>query len=612
MTDTGPDLEGLCQEVLGEWRLLARHTTRRAGGEVLHVRNARGEEFAAKRHLNQRKHRREVHAYAHWVPNLAERAPRMVAADPTVPGILITAVPGQPAHRDGAGPSVMPDKEAGIHRQAGKLLQRLHSAEPGRSSPDPLSALGARLAQWLPDAWRLLTSEDIDLVSRCTADLAVADRLPLVPCHLDYQPRNWMIDVAGDLRVIDFEHARLDIAIRDLVRLEFRHWTERPDLREAFLDGYGRSLDDNERALLKACAAIDAVTAVVRGHARDDPVLTSQGRATLLRLRDQSETVNCRPPTQSARLAQHARVSPLPISRQLESPDIVGRDLALFRTRAYRFSDDPRHYVMAEWFEESFLTGSLPSPATLRYVRTGLAQLRADGRMPAFDPAVAEAEGLDAEVEIARRADYRYAMALSPREPELIVAIVGAPRSGTSHLVNVLARQQLFAYFTAASCWAWPVWNLLQVNRHLFTEVGDAVFAVDNKRTRTIPGLVMPAEAEDVYARAIPVYRHLAGHRYHIDPTGQGDLDVLCGGINAHLDYFNTQRFLTKSPFNSFRIPALENMWGTKVRYIHIVRDQSDSADSMMRNNFEYVVNGRLLSSIGLVSTGIVPDGHFP
>jgi hypothetical protein len=106
----------------------------------------------------------------------------------------------------------------------------------------------------------------------------------------------------------------------------------------------------------------------------------------------------------------------------------------------------------------------------------------------------------------------------------------------------------------------------------------------------------MPGEAEDIYARAVSVYRHLAGHRYELQPARAGDLDVLRGAVNAHLRYFDTPRFLTKSPFNSLRIPTLDALWGARARYIHIVRDQASTADSLRRNRLEYVHGGQLLS----------------
>jgi hypothetical protein len=89
--------------------------------------------------------------------------------------------------------------------------------------------------------------------------------------------------------------------------------------------------------------------------------------------------------------------------------------------------------------------------------------------------------------------------------PARIVVIVGAPRSGTSHLFNLLAATGSFAYFTTASCWAWPVRNLHQPGRRMFTTFSEStVLTVDNKKTRIIPGLVMPGEAEDIWHRAMP------------------------------------------------------------------------------------------------------------
>jgi hypothetical protein len=591
--DRDTALENLCQEVLGDWTLLTQHPTQRPGSHVWRVRNTDGQEFVAKRHLNQQKHQREDHAYTQWVPALSERAPRLIASEPRVPAIVMTAIPGEPADGGVTGSPPHPGSEADYHRQAGELLRRLHTTRAGPLTSEPPNPLSRRLEHWLPAAQLILTTDDIALVASCTACLADAKGVPLVPCHLDYQPRNWVIDRTGVLRIVDFEHARLDVAIRDIVRLEYRHWLGRPDLREAFYEGYATPLHDRDRALLKACAALDAVTAIVRGQAGNDPLLTAHGYTTLRQLRDGAETENHRKPL---RPRDGASPRSTIMATQLDDPDHVGRDLTLFRTRAYRFSDDPRHYVMAETAEEHFLSGKSLSPAVLTQIRYSLDQLRTNGRIPAFDPDSAAADGLDLELELARRGPHLYSTSLAAREPDLVVAIVGAPRSGTSHLVNVLARQHHFAYFTTASCWAWPVWNLHHSERHLFTEFGDVPLSVDNKRTRIIPSLVMPAEAEDVYARAIPVYRHMSGHRYAMDFSQQGDLGILRAGTQAHIKYFNSTSFLTKSPFHSFRIPAFERLWGTRMRYVHIARDRDDSALSMARNNFEYIVNDRVLS----------------
>jgi len=292
---------------------------------------------------------------------------------------------------------------------------------------------------------------------------------------------------------------------------------------------------------------------------------------------------------------RHSLVCDIPA--QLQDPDRLGRDLTLFRTRLYRFSDDPRHYLLAEHLEDRYLAGSPLRPATRRYITHCLQALRTSGEPPTFAADIARAEGLDLNTETAQREPFAYSRNLPGPTPRQIIVIVGAPRSGTSHLANLLAYQQHFAFFTTVSCWAWPIRNLHQPHRLLFTDVGDIVFTVDNKRTRTIPALVMPAEAEDIYARAIPVYRHIAAHRYHVVPAQYGNLAMLQGAVTAHLRFFNRSIFLTKSPFNSLRIPQLDTHWGTAARYVHIVRDQHQAAASMRRNRFEFIYEGRLLTA---------------
>ena len=283
---------------------------------------------------------------------------------------------------------------------------------------------------------------------------------------------------------------------------------------------------------------------------------------------------------------------------QLRTPDRVGRDLALLRTRLYRFSDDLRWYVLAEALEEHLLAGRQPQPATIDAVRACLEQIRRNGSPSAFRGALAIDEDIDIRTALAERAAYMWQQVPLVTPPSTVVIIVGAPRSGTSHLFNLLAATGKFAYLTTASCWAWPVRNLRQPGRQPFTEIGDAVLEVDNKRTRIIPGLVMPGEAEDIWHRAMPVYQHIRGHRYEISPEATAsDVRILQAGTHAHLALFRRTALLAKSPFSSFRIPQIERLWGNAVRYIHIIRDQREAADSMRRNHFEFTANGYLLTA---------------
>ncbi|MDQ3151848.1 MAG: aminoglycoside phosphotransferase family protein [Actinomycetota bacterium] len=268
-----------CRQVLGRCSVIGRHTPADSSNTVIRLRGGNGHSYIAKQHADRVKHDREVHAHVHWAPALGEQAARLVATDQALRVVLVTALPGRPHN-----PTGNPDIDGPIHQQAGALLRRLHSAEPATPLPDFARGMRTRLTSWLERSAGLLTSEEQALVRRHVDALAELPTPEGVPCHLDYQPRNWLIDPIAGLGVVDFEHARVDATVRDLVRLTFRHWRMQPVLRDAFFDGYGRRLDDVEDRVLTHCAALDAVTAIARAHVTNDSVLGVHGRTTLAEL----------------------------------------------------------------------------------------------------------------------------------------------------------------------------------------------------------------------------------------------------------------------------------------------------------------------------------------
>ncbi|MEU9305083.1 sulfotransferase [Streptomyces sp. NPDC048269] len=283
------------------------------------------------------------------------------------------------------------------------------------------------------------------------------------------------------------------------------------------------------------------------------------------------------------------------LADQLASPTPDGSAIALYRTRVYRFSDDPRHYVIAEAAEEKYASGHMPARETMAYITASLHQIRSGGSLLPYDPRIAAAEGIHMQQELDARTPY----APSPRpqgDTAATVFIVGAPRSGTSHLFNCLAYTGRYAYFTTASCWAWPVRNLRHPSRTSFETLDTSVLTVDNKKTRLVPGLVMPYESEDLYGRAIPAYRHLGGHTYDLAQASIHDAALLSSSIHAHRQQFSRSDFLTKSPFNSLRIPQIEEITGRRALYLNIQRDRSATADSMRRNHFRFRSNGANLT----------------
>lgn len=133
--------------------------------------------------------------------------------------------------------------------------------------------LADRGEQWLKLAEPVLPARERADIRAHLRDLAALGSLPAVPCHLDFTPRNLLRDPQGTVRVIDFEHARYDLAARDLVRLADRIWRDRPDLEDAFRTHYG-ALSEMDRQVIEHCTHLDALTSAVRATGRALPVGT--------------------------------------------------------------------------------------------------------------------------------------------------------------------------------------------------------------------------------------------------------------------------------------------------------------------------------------------------
>lgn len=267
------ELDRFLREQLGDYSKVADRSWGHGGSEVWEVRDRDGRQLFAKRQVDPERHRVEEAAYRRWVPALLDRAPRLLASDPGRQSLLLTAVPGTLGLETGLG--------AEVQHQGGALLRQLHDAEPPVPWPDFVEHTRARLERWLHDARGLLGVQHVDLVRRVVGDL---DRLPTpsrVPCHLDFSLRNWLVDDHGRVSLIDFEWAALDVWVNDLARLYYGPWQGRPDLRDAFLDGYGRALGDHDLAILSACAAARAVFLIVWARQHGETDLEASARRQL-------------------------------------------------------------------------------------------------------------------------------------------------------------------------------------------------------------------------------------------------------------------------------------------------------------------------------------------
>lgn len=278
---------GLAERAVGRCEVVRDHSWRHEASMVLRVRDGAGVDWFIKRHRDRDRYATEVNAYRRWVPALGDQAPRLGAVDDGLAAMVLSAVPGDaapwPEPGGDAATRAAGNAERELQRQAGALLRRLHDAQPPTAWPDFAAAKIDEFDQLVPQASALLPAQDLEFARARVHELADLDTPLQVPCHRDYTMRNWLVGDGG-LAVVDFELARLDVWANDLVRLYFGAWTDRPDLRDAFLDGYGRTLADEDRAVLLGCGALNAVWLTVKGREYGEKALEEGNRRTLQRL----------------------------------------------------------------------------------------------------------------------------------------------------------------------------------------------------------------------------------------------------------------------------------------------------------------------------------------
>lgn len=239
---------------------------------------------------------REVAAYAAWSDGLADSLPRLVAHCPERRTLLLTAVPGEPAAPHAAA----------AYRPAGHLLSRLHAQPMPRRPPahsaarddDPwLDYVGSLARQVESELVRLAgLGVDVDAaaVRPALAELRTLTPQPVVACHGDFLPRNWVGD-GSHWHLIDLGMAGRRPAAAAFSRLHVRTLWDRPRLTTELLTGYARDLTADEIRCIELHRAVDAVVlmrwgarrgavhAISRGHevlaavARDDALAARPG-----------------------------------------------------------------------------------------------------------------------------------------------------------------------------------------------------------------------------------------------------------------------------------------------------------------------------------------------
>lgn len=257
----------------------------RGDSRVWRVSAHRGEVFV-KLYPSAEKYEREVKGCEHSARALAaDEAPRLLAMNPERPAVILSSLSGRVVR----GLPLEKAEEQHVHRLAGDLLRRWHDTSEPISDLEHERIMASVTAQADEAAMILdrlgdqLSPAEQDLVRDAARDLpGLAKALPLGYRHGDYSPRNWLWDKApGQHSLIDFEESAPGLTVEDLVWLCGAAWPARPDLRDAFLAGYGRPLSSTEQRALVLLTARLGVSYLNTGLAKADTVLIDRGRAVL-------------------------------------------------------------------------------------------------------------------------------------------------------------------------------------------------------------------------------------------------------------------------------------------------------------------------------------------
>jgi len=172
------------------------------------------------------------------------------------PHLLLRWIPGE------AG-----SLEPRAHHAAGRWLREYQSPAPGDL---PLvEAFSKRIERTRHELAPFGLQLDLD------PKLFDSDR---VHCHRDFRPDNWVWS-ESELQIIDFEHARPDHPLVDLVKLATEVWPGHPHLERAFLDAYGPI----DRAVLDGLITLHGANTLLWAERHGDEALSTLGRRILAR-----------------------------------------------------------------------------------------------------------------------------------------------------------------------------------------------------------------------------------------------------------------------------------------------------------------------------------------
>jgi len=285
--------------MLGQVKLMSNHSKIHGGHESSICRLLAPTGLCyLKIHQSQSHWHNEVHAYEHWSCAFGEYAPKLLAVRDTAPlALIVSELPGQIMDNT----PLLASQERAIWQAAGTALIALHDLGPGEFF-GPCLRDGTSTEAFPQDAIEYISTRfKIQIKRAIQAGYINADELSTIraaydlipafegerplPCHRDYCAANWLISKEQTLSgVIDFEFAHWDVRVADFSRDPNWSWIRRPDLMDAFFEGYGRLFTSLEQQQLLVAHAEYAIGAILWGHDNAFYGFEQEGRESLAHL----------------------------------------------------------------------------------------------------------------------------------------------------------------------------------------------------------------------------------------------------------------------------------------------------------------------------------------
>jgi len=240
----------------------------------------------------------ELHAYERWTSAFGDFAPRLLAVRDEEPrALIVSELPGRALEQA----QLPASQQRAVWRAAGQALVALHdlavgeyfgpSRRDGTPGASPTCDAREHVSTCLEDELDrgvragCLNDKEVAIVRAARGLISAFEGERPAPCHRDYCPANWLVTDDGVWAgVIDFEFARWDVRVTDFARYPDWEWMDRPDLVQAFVDGYGRPFTPEQQRQCLVARVQYALTAIVWGNSNSYHGFEEEGRRALKHL----------------------------------------------------------------------------------------------------------------------------------------------------------------------------------------------------------------------------------------------------------------------------------------------------------------------------------------